>query len=42
VVPNEALEYLRLIFLPASLDVVGVDFAILVAARVCGTVDQFL
>ena len=36
------LENLRLGLLPASLDVVSVDFAILVAARVCGAVDHFL
>lgn len=39
---DEGLENLRLGLLPASLDVVGVDFAILVAARVCGAVDHFL
>ena len=40
--PNQILERLRLVVLPASLDVVGVDLAILVAARVGGSVDQFL
>ena len=40
--PDQAFENLRLVFFPATLDVVGVDFAVLVAARVCGTVDQFL